>query len=159
MRPLGKSSKLEERRVKAVKLVVDKKWTQAVAATKSKVSLRTMQAWMKSYRENGFSGLKAKPTPGRPSRLTESQRKKLIKILIKGPRAFGFQTDLWTCPRVSKVVKKELGLSYHVDHIGRLLHQLGFSPQKPERVAIEKDEKVLWHWVKKEWPEIKKKLE
>ncbi|MEN0059528.1 MAG: helix-turn-helix domain-containing protein [Bdellovibrio sp.] len=51
MRPLGKSSKLEERRIKAVKLVVEKKWTQAAAAKNAKVSLRTMQVWIKSYRE------------------------------------------------------------------------------------------------------------
>jgi putative transposase len=65
---------------------------------------------------------------------------RLEKKLLKGAQAAGFPTDLWTCPRVARLISSLFGVTYHVDHIGRLLHMLGWSPQKPERRAIERDE-------------------
>jgi transposase len=44
-----------------------------------------------------------------------------------------------------------------VDHIGRLLHSLGWSPQKPQRKAIERNEEQIQQWIKVDWPRIKKK--
>jgi transposase len=46
---------------------------------------------------------------------------------------------------------------YHVDHVGRLLHSLGWSPQKPQRRAIERNEEKIQQWIKVDWPRIKKK--
>jgi transposase len=63
---------------------------------------------------------------------------------------------LWTCPRVAQVIRREFGVRYHVDHIGRLLRSLGFTPQKPERRARERDESAIQRWVKQDWPRIKK---
>jgi transposase len=82
---------------------------------------------------------------------------RLEKKLLKGAQAAGFPTDLWTCPRVARLISSLFGVTYHVDHIGRLLHMLGWSPQKPERRAIERDEEKIRQWVKHQWPRIKKK--
>jgi transposase len=71
------------------------------------------------------------------------------------PEVAGFNTPLWTCPRVADVIWREFGVRYHVDHIGRVLHGLGWSPQKPERRAHEHDEAGIQRWVKVEWPRIK----
>ena len=77
--------------------------------------------------------------------------------MIAGPLAAGFETDLWTCPRVAQVVRREFGISYHPDHLGRILHVLGFSPQKPQRRARERDEAAIKRWREKDWPRIKKR--
>src|SRR3972149_1233104 len=76
--------------------------------------------------------------------------------LRKGAEAAGFETDLWPCPRVAQLIFDRFGLRYHVDHIGRLLHALGWSPQKPQRRAVERDEDEIRRWVKEEWPRVKK---
>ncbi|MFC1530037.1 winged helix-turn-helix domain-containing protein [Gemmatimonadota bacterium] len=78
-------------------------------------------------------------------------------MLLKGARIAGFPTDLWTCPRVVKVIQKQFGVSYHVDHVGRVLRSLGFSPQKPQRRAAERDEEVIQGWIREEWAPAKKK--
>jgi hypothetical protein len=59
---------------------------------------------------------------------------------------------------VAKVVRKKFRVSYHPDHLGRILHDLGFTPQKPQRVAREQDAQAVERWRKKDWPRIKKKL-
>ena len=65
--------------------------------------------------------------------------------------------DLWTCPRVAQLIAQRFRIRYHVDHLGRLLHALGWSPQKPARRAVERDEEAIQGWVKQTWPALKKK--
>jgi transposase len=116
-----------------------------------------VRRWKASYRTKGAKGVCAKPASGRPPKLEEKNVKKLEKALLKGSKVAGFPTDLWTCPRVAQLIYTLFGVRYHVDHIGRLLHALGWSPQKPERRAIERDEERIRQWIKVDWPHIKKK--
>lgn len=95
--------------------------------------------------------------PGRPSKLTARQKQQLRKRLLKGAKANGFSTDLWTCPRIAKMIEERYGVHYHVDHIVRLMGSLGFSAQKPEKQAAERDEERIACWVAKDWAHIKKR--
>jgi putative transposase len=61
----------------------------------------------------------------------------LVRLLLKGSMAYGYRTNLWTTARIAGLVEQEFGVSYHRDHIGRLMHGLGWSVQKPERRALE----------------------
>lgn len=87
--------------------------------------------------------LEAQPRPGPPMKLTQSQHDGLRRLLVAGPRAAGFSTELRTCARVAEMVRREFGVEYHPDHLGRILHDLGFSPQKPQRRAAERNEAVI----------------
>jgi transposase len=82
----------------------------------------------------------------------------LLQVLLKGPLAQGYRTNLWTTARIAEVIRREFGVEYHRDHVGRLMHQLGWSPQKPERRAVERDEDAIQQWKKKDWPRVKKTL-
>lgn len=76
--------------------------------------------------------------------------------MLRGAQAAGFPTDLWTCPRVPTLIRREFGVRYHVDHVRRLLRALGWTPQKPKQQAREPDEAAIRRWVRVEWPRIKK---
>lgn len=156
MRPLGNPGELERRRLEAVKLLRSGHQPVAVARQLG-VDRRSVRRWHAAYRKNGKKGLKAVPNPGPTPKLNQTSRKGLAKALLKGAKSSGFPTDLWTCPRVVKLLHDRFGVDYHVDHVGRLLHALGFSPQKPQRRAIERDEAEIRRWVREEWPRIKKK--
>ncbi len=103
-----------------------------------------------------MAALAAKPHPGPKPKLSSDQKVELVAILRRGPVAAGYRTDLWTCARVAEVVRKRFRVSYHPDHLGRILHDLGFSPQKPQQVAREQDAAAVQRWRKKDWPRIKK---
>ena len=77
--------------------------------------------------------------------------------MLKGAQGAGFPTDLWTCPRITKLIRSRFGVHYEVSGVWRLLRALDWSPQKPERRAVERNEREIQRWVKKEWPRIKKK--
>lgn len=97
-----------------------------------------------------------KPQLGPESKLDAKQRERLRELLLAGPIAAGFSTELWTCRRVAEVVRREFGVDYHPDHLGRILHDLGFSPQKPQRRASERNEAAIARWRSHDWPRIKK---
>lgn len=113
--------------------------------------------WRETFRRKGSQGLAAKPAPGRPQKLTARQRQRLPKLLAIGARAYGHSNDLWTTRRVATVIEREFGVDYHPAHVSRILAHLGWSCQKPERRALERNEAVIAHWKRYRWVEIKKK--
>ena len=155
MRPPGSPQELERRRLRAIELLREDHAPVEVARIVG-CDRRSVRRWSAAFRKGGGEGIKARPTRGRPPRLDEKARGRPERALLKGAKAAGFETDLWTCPRVAQLIQDRFGLRYHVDHIGRLLHALGRSPQKPQRRAVERDEDEIRRWVKEEWPRVKK---
>ena len=150
MRPCGSPEELQRKRERAIDLLKHgHKQTQI--ARMVGVDPRTMRRWVAAHRCGGKKALQAVAASGRPPKLTSAQRQQLEKQLLKGARSAGFPTDLWTCPRVAEHIRRTFGVRYHVDHIGRLLHALNWSPQKPTRKAVERDEEAIRQWVKQVW--------
>jgi len=156
MRPAGNPETLERRRHKAINLLSEG-WSPVEVARHVGVDRRSVRRWRAAHDRDGPDGVALRPAPGRPSKLDAKARRRLEKLLLKGARASGFPTDLWTCPRVGEVIRQAFGVDYHVDHLGRVLRSLGWTPQKPERQARERDEAAIRRWVKVDWPRIKKK--
>lgn len=156
MRPQGSPEELERRRYYAVNLL-KQQYQPVEIARQLGVDRRSVRRWKAAFLKEGPLALQAQSIPGRPSKLSPPEKKQLEQELLKGAKTVGFPTDLWTCPRVAQLIQKRFRIRYHVDHIGRLLHELGWSPPKPQRRAAERDEKAIQKWIKQEWPRIKKK--
>ncbi len=156
MRPSGSPEELERRRRRAITLL-QQGMAPVDVARHVGADRRSVRRWRADHERAGPAGVDAKRVPGRPSKLDPKRRAQLERLLLRGAEAAGFSTPLWTCPRVAAVVRREFGVRYHVDHVGRVLRALGWSPQKPERRARERDEAAIQRWVKVEWPRIKKK--
>lgn len=155
MRPKGTPSELEARRLRAAKLLARGEKPSVVARAVGS-SRSSVTRWKEVIRKSGVEGLKAKPHKGPKPRLSTGQKKKLGKILLRGAVASGYSTALWTCPRVAAVIEKRFGTSYHPYHVWRLLRSMGWSCQKPERRARERDEEAIRRWRNEHWPDIKK---
>ena len=155
MRPHGTPSALEARRLRAAKLLAQGMKPADVARAVG-CGPSSVTRWKEVIRQYGVEGLKAKPASGRPPFLSASQKKKRVKILLGGPRASGYTTDLWTCRRVAEVIERRLGVKYHPGYVWFVLRSLGWTCQKPERQARERDEKAVERWRREDWPRIKK---
>jgi transposase len=90
------------------------------------VDRRSVRRWNSAVRRAGRQALRSQPAAGRPPRLTLRARQQLQRALLRGAQAAGFPADLWTCPRVAQLIQQRFGIRYHPDHVGRLLHALGF---------------------------------
>ena len=151
-RPHGSPEQLEQRRLKAWKLLREG-FTPVEVARRLGVNRRSVRRW-RALGER--KQLAARPAPGRPTKLTEAERQQLADCLVAGPLAYGYATELWTCPRIAEVIRKRFKVRYHAAHVSRLLRHLGFSPQKLERQARERDEEAIRGWVRATWPRVKK---
>lgn len=155
MRTKGTPTELEARRRRAAELLGQGKGTSEVARRVG-VGSSAVSKWKKALKKRGADGLRAKPHPGPKPRLNKAQKRRLAATLKKGAAAAGYDSDLWTCRRVRDLIGKIMGVWYDFNHVGRILHALGFSVQKPEARARERDEPAIARWRKKDWPRLKK---
>lgn len=155
MRTKGSAAELEQRRRQAVALL-EEGLNGAQVARVLGVSGAAVSRWKQAYEKDGPAGLAATPHPGGRSRLTSKQRRRLAKLLLQGPRRHGYRTELWTLGRVAEVVARTFGVQYHPSHVWKVLRGMGWSCQKPERRARERDEEAIRRWRQEDWPRIKK---
>lgn len=131
--------------------------SQAQVVRRLGVSRQSASRWFRLWKANGIAGLQGVGCTGRKRRLSDANLCRLEALLIEGPEAHGYETNLWTLERIARVVKKQFGVSYHPGHVWKLLGRLGWSCQRPERRARERDEATIRRWLKYRWPRIKKK--
>lgn len=117
-------------------------------------SVSSAHRWREAWRQGGQ--LRAKRHPGGRPKLTDGQRSALVAALLKGTRYWGYAPSGWTGPLVRDVIQRLFGVEYHAEYIPRLLRSLGWSPQKPEQLARERDESRIERWSREDWPRIKK---
>jgi transposase len=157
MRPKGSAEVLESRRRRALELHREGLSLNEVGR-RIGCAASSVLRWLRAHRRGGPAALKVRFSPGRPPKLTRGQRSRLIRILLKGAEANGYPTELWTTRRIAEVIRKTFGVRYHRDHVGRLMHSLDWSPQKPERRAVQRNEQEIERWKRKDWPRVKKTL-
>jgi transposase len=156
MRPQGSPAELERRRRRAVQLLEGGQSLVAVAWMVG-AAVSAVWQWRETFRRAGADGLAAKPAPGRPPKLSPQQRQRLPQLLAMGAQHYGYPNDLWTTRRIAAVIQRELQVDYHPAQVSRILHDLGWSYQKPERRAVERNQAVIDHWKRSRWVAIKKK--
>ena len=147
---------LEKRRLKAFKLLSEG-LPQAEVARRVGVHRQSVSRWAQAAQTKGKAGLLKAGRAGRRPRLSDCQKEALKSAMLEGPEAHGYATGLWTIGRVGALIKEQTGCQYHPGHVWRLLRSLGWSSQHPTGRALERDEKAIRAWKKKDWPRIKKK--
>ena len=144
----------EQRRWRGIALL-DQGHTQADVARQLGVSRSAVSQWANVRRQRGDDALRAKPHPGAPPKLHKRQLARLETMLLQGPRKHGWATELWTLPRVVELIERKFGVTYDQSGVWHVLRRMGWSAQKPERRARERDEEAIAAWRKQDWPRIK----
>lgn len=121
-----------------------------------KVDERTVHRWIGIFLLNGPNSLKPQKSPGRPPKLTKTQKKELDQIITKGPAKAGFPGACWRSPMIQDVILKKFGKFYSAHYISQLLKDMGFSYQKATFVAARRDRLQRKQWLEKIWPSILK---
>jgi transposase len=150
--PSPKALELEKRRRHAVGLLHQGE-SPTVVARYLGVHRVTLYRWLRQEQQAG--GLAAKPHQDPPSRLNDQQLAELEQLLLQGATAHGWPNELWTCRRITTLIQRHFGITYHPDHVGRFLHtRMRWSCQKPRRRALERDEAEIERWKLIEFPRI-----
>lgn len=155
MRTPGKPEELECQRFEAIALL-EAGHRPSEAARRLGVSPGAVSRWKKTYQRAGQEGLKAKPHPGPRPKLTARQRRKLQRLLWKGPLGQGYVTDLWTLKRIAEVIEKHFGVCYDPSGVWHVLHSIGWTCRKPEGQARERDGRTIARWRQQDRPRVKR---
>jgi len=121
------------------------------------VTRGSINRWLQWYNALGADGLRTTIQSGGKSRLNEKQKQELCAAVEAGPQAAGFSSGMWTGPMVGDFIRKRFGISYHNHHVPAILHQLGFSVQRPRKRLARADIEAQQIWLNKRLPAIKKK--
>lgn len=153
MRPSGSPELLEARRKIAARLFErGMSLTEVAAVVGSSVS--SAHRWRNAWKHG--SKLRSQPHPGRVPKLAVHQRTELVAALMRGTRCWGYAPDGWTGPLVRDMIQRLFAVDFHPEYVPRLLHQLGWSPQKPEQRARQRHEAGIARWRRESWPRLKK---
>jgi transposase len=146
----------EWRRMRAVELE-RAGWSQREIADALGVPDPAVSHWLAIAEGDGVEALRPHPAAGRVPRLTAAQKRLIPEFLWHGPEAYGFRGQVWACARIALVIEEEFGVRYHEDHVGRLLQELGWTPQIPIRRAIRRDEPAIRRWRTEIWPGLRER--
>lgn len=151
-RPLGTAAELERRRLRAVTLV-DQGESPSTVARILGVHETSVHRWRRLARKP--HGLHARPVPGPTPRLSDYHLGKLQRFLLQGAHKHGWPNRLWTAERVARLIDDRFGISYHPEHVRKILKQrLGWTSQKPQVRAREQNDKEVERWRGDEFPRL-----
>jgi transposase len=156
MRTNGSPAELEHRRCLAVQRYLDG-YTPDEIADLLGVAERSVQRWIAAFLNHGPNGLRARPVPGRPAKLTEEQEQVVLAWLQESPTDHGFANELWTAQRVGTRIRQEWGITFNRRYLSGWLRDRDITPQVPQRVPRERNPERIAHWLATDWPRIKKR--
>jgi transposase len=141
--------------MKAAKLFAEGKLRQAEISRRLGVSRTSVHRWYHGWREEGRKGLRKAGRAGRLPRIGREELRRLDRALRLGAIAHGFATEMWTLPRVARLIEDLTGVRYHPAHVWRILHGLNWTVQRPARRAKERNERQIQRWIREDWPRAK----
>jgi transposase len=156
MRPKGTAAELERRRLLAV-LRVEEGYSATAVARFLGVDRRSVHRWLRLYRHIGPGALAPFAHHGRIPKLLPSQEAAVLRWVIQSPRDFGFRTELWTAPRIAKLILRDWGIRFHPRYLNQWLTRRGVSPQTPVTQPRERDQDKIDLWLQRDWPRIQER--
>jgi transposase len=146
----------QARRERAAELFAQGR-TQTQVAHQLGVSRQSTSRWHAGWQADGTQALRSRGPTGRRPKVPDSALDAIEQALLEGALAHGFDTDVWTLDRIAVLIQDLTGEALSNPSVWRLLRgRLGWSVQRPQQQAKERDEQAIQHWVQHEWPRIKK---
>ena len=149
---------MAQRRKRAARMFAAGKMILARIAHELRVSRQSVSRWYEQWKRGGSGALRGAGRAGRKPKLEPQELRPVEEALRMGARAHGFDTDLWTLPRVAVVVERLSGVHYHPGHVWKILGSIDWTLQRPAKRAKERNPEKVKRWVDKRWPEVKKTL-
>jgi transposase len=132
--------------------------SQAEVAALFGVGLRSVSRWVNTFHRNGNRGLKAGKRgrrSGEQKALTPRQEARLKRAVVgKYPDQVALPGLVWTRGQVGDLISRWFSITLSRVTVGKYLRSWGLSPQKPIRVAYEKNPEAVQEWLDERYPAI-----
>jgi len=114
------------RRMLALALVLEGK-SRTDAAESCGMDRQTLRDWVHRYNAEGLGGLRDRPLPGRPPRLSAEQMQELATIVETGPDPVADELVRWRRIDLCAVVERRFDIRLAERTMGEILRRLGFT--------------------------------
>jgi transposase len=155
MRPFGTSKQLKLRRQRALTLL-RRGQTPKQVAQRVGTTARSVRRWQHQAKHSKPKHRVHPRPPGRPSRLSPTHIRRLLRALEQGAYEYGYAEDYWSLDRITHLIWEVFRVRYHPSSVWHILHRAGWSCQKPQRRSLARDDQAIAHWKHYVWPHIKK---
>jgi transposase len=99
----------------------------------------TVRRWLKRYRAEGLEGLKDRPMPERPTKITAAYREQLLAAVRQRPRALGQPYSLWTLQRLADYLAEQTGIRLTYETVRVALKAGGIALSRPQHTVSSPD--------------------
>lgn len=155
MRDAQVLKEMKRRRVKGARMLLRGE-KPAQVARELGVSRQSAMRWERALAEGGLEQIARVGRRGGRFRLSGQQLKDLAEVLKQGALAAGYDTEIWTLPRIAALIQERFGERLAISSVWNTLRRMGFSPQRPSKLARERNEPLIRRWKQKRWPALKK---
>src|SRR6266536_228131 len=121
------------------------------------VSRGIVYRWKQVYDRHGASALEIKKAPGRTPSLRFEQRRRIWALII-GSNPAQLQLDfgqLWTRKNIRELIRREFNVRMSEVQVGRVLRDLGLTPQRPLYRSYKQNPQLVEEWKKVIYPKIR----
>src|SRR5512144_2020056 len=104
-------------RSQMILLAAEQKMTAPTLAALVRETDQTVRKWFKRYEAEGIEGLKSKPQPGPPEKVTPAYKARLLEVVRVRPRSVGQPYSLWTLARLADYLAEPMGIQVEAETV------------------------------------------
>ena len=93
---------------------------------------QTVRNWIRRFNAEGTEGLRDRPRPRDPVKVTSEYRDRLLQVVRRRPRAMGQPYSLWTLQRLADFMAEETGIRLSHEGVRLVLKAEGIKMSRPQ---------------------------
>ncbi|MEO8286290.1 MAG: helix-turn-helix domain-containing protein [Chloroflexota bacterium] len=82
---------------------------------------QTVRNWLKRWLAEGIEGLKDRPMPGAPAKVTKAYVEQLLTVVRRRPRSLEQAYSMWTLQRLADYMAEQTGIRMSYETVRQLL--------------------------------------
>lgn len=108
-------------RAQMILLAGEQRMTAPAIAKIVRENDQTVRNWLKRWMAEGIEGLKDRPMPGAPSKITKGYEEQLLFTVRRRPRSLGQPYSMWTLQRLADYLAEQTGIRASYETVRLLL--------------------------------------
>lgn len=108
-------------RAQIILLAGEQRMTAPIIAKIVRENDQTVRNWLKRWMAEGIEGLKDRPMPGAPSKITKEYEEQLLFAVRRRPRSLGQPYSMWTLQRLADYMAEQTGVRASYETVRQVL--------------------------------------
>src|SRR5512144_2081227 len=126
-------------RSQMILLAAEQKMTAPTLAALVRETDQTVRNWLKRYGAEGVEGLKSKPQPGPPEKVTPAYQARLLEVVRMRPRSVGQPYSVWTLARLAVYLAEQTGIRVEAETVRCHLKAADIVMSRPQHTISSTD--------------------